>query len=66
MARKHKISPDLDYLHRRPIKVKYVVIAGEELHPVQMYDLVFDETDLKIRQLDTEDNKIYLREVQSK
>lgn len=42
---------ELDYLNEKPVKINYRVIAGGELHPVQMYDLVFDDYDYKIRQL---------------
>lgn len=36
----------------KPRRINWVVVAGEGyIHPIQMYDLVFDEHDMRIRQL---------------
>lgn len=64
MAGKYKISPDLGYLKKRPIRLNYTVVAGGNLDDIQLYDLIYDDIDLKIRKLDIEDNIKYLKEVQ--
>lgn len=46
-----RVPQGLDYLKNKPKRINWVVFAGEELHPLQMYDLVFDEVDMKIRKL---------------
>lgn len=36
----------------KPLRINWKVIAGnDDLHPIQMYDIVFDTHDLNIRQL---------------
>jgi len=45
-------KPTLDYLNKVPIKISWKVVAGGELHPIQMYDIVFDEYDFRIRQME--------------
>ena len=54
----------MDYLKNKPIRIYWKVVAGGELTPIQRYDVIFDENDLKKRQILTEDNLIYLHEVQ--
>lgn len=46
-----RVPQGLDYLKNKPKRINWVIFAGEELHPLQMYDLVFDEVDMKIRKL---------------
>lgn len=41
----------LDYLGEKPSRINWVIVAGPELEPIQMYDIVFDDHDYKIRQL---------------
>lgn len=37
----------------KPIRINWKVVAGEDsLHPIQMYDIVFDSHDLRIRQIE--------------
>lgn len=55
---------ELQYMYQRPIKIKWKVVAGGELSVCQDHDLVFDETDLRIRQIHNKDNMIYLNEAQ--
>lgn len=63
--RKKKVTNELDYLQRKPIKLIYKIVAGtEDIRAIQLYDLIFDEYDLRIRKLDTVDNLLYLRQVQ--
>lgn len=40
-----------DYLLNKPKRINWKIVAGEELSKIQMYDLVFDDYDLKIRQI---------------
>jgi len=44
-------SSDVDYILDKPKRINWVVIAGPGLSPIQSYDLVFDDYDLKIRQI---------------
>lgn len=42
----------LDYLKNKPKRINWVVVAGNrQLSYYESYDLVFDEYDLKIRNL---------------
>lgn len=63
---KGQVFTGLDYLHNRPIKIHWKVVAGGELSPAQKYDLVFDDNDLKIRQIYTKDNITYLQAAQTR
>lgn len=38
--------------YNKPRKIKWKIVAGPEVHPIQMYDIVFDQLDYKQRQLD--------------
>lgn len=52
MQRKHKTGGTCGYIHN--FKKKYInweIIAGGDLHPLQMYDVVYDKVDMKIRGL---------------
>lgn len=51
MARNYKITPSLDYLQNKPKIINWEIIAGGGLHPLQMYDVVYDKVDMKIRGL---------------
>jgi hypothetical protein len=51
MARKTKIPASLEYLQNKPKYINWKVIAGPKLHFLQMYDVIFDDIDLKIRKL---------------
>lgn len=62
--RKTQKSTELNYLRKPPIMLRYVVVAGPKVEDIQLRDVIFDEYDLRIRKLDTQDNLIYLREVQ--
>lgn len=42
----------LDYLFNQPTRINWKIVAGGDLHPIQMYDLVFDEYDYKIRKME--------------
>lgn len=42
----------LDYMNETPKKITWRIVAGGELEDIQMYDIVFDEYDYKIRQLE--------------
>lgn len=50
MKNTRKTDP-LAYLQNKPIRVYWKVVAGGELTYLQQSDLIFDEYDLKIRQL---------------
>lgn len=39
----------LEYLNNKPKRIDYQIIAGPPVPPIQRYDLVFDDYDLKIR-----------------
>jgi hypothetical protein len=39
----------LTYLNRKPKVIRWKVVAGPPLTPIQSYDVVFDAYDLKIR-----------------
>lgn len=43
---------NLDYLRNQPKTIYWRVIAGSGLSDIQSYDLVFDDYDLKIRQIE--------------
>lgn len=46
----------LRYLYLKPQRLNWYVVAGPpgaELSPLQAYDLIYDEKDLKIRRMDT-------------
>lgn len=45
------IKPNLDYLSLKPKRINWQAIAGPKAHPIQLYDLVYDEVDFKIRKL---------------
>jgi hypothetical protein len=54
----------LEYLKKKPKRLNWKVIAGPpgfELSSLQEYDLIFDEFDLRMRKLDTEENLKALR-----
>lgn len=55
MQRKQKVNTNLDYLHfpsqGYPKKIYWKHIVGPELHPIQMYDIIYDDTDWKIRKM---------------
>lgn len=38
--------------YNKPHRINWKVVAGGKLHEIQMYDVVFDQLDYKIRQLD--------------
>lgn len=42
---------DLEYLENKPKRVNYQKLRGPDLHPLQLYDLVYDDKDLRIRQI---------------
>ncbi len=48
-----KIPQNLDYLQNKPKRINWEIVVGPSLHPLQMYDLVFDDIDLKIRKIKT-------------
>lgn len=48
-----KLSQRLDYLNNPPKRIDYHIIAGPPVHPIQRYDLVYDDYDLKIRGINT-------------
>lgn len=49
-----KSRNNLDYLNNKPQYIQYEVIAGqtENLHPINLCDVVFDDYDWKIRQME--------------
>lgn len=51
MQKKPKIKVNLDYLHNPPKKIYWEVVAGYRPSEIQMYDIVFDDIDYKIRGL---------------
>lgn len=44
-----KPKMNLDYLNEIPVRINYRIVAGGGLHPIQMYDIIFDDYDYKIR-----------------
>lgn len=51
MAKFNRYDPN--YLTNKPKVIRWQVIAGNRrLSPLESYDVVFDEYDLKIRKLD--------------
>lgn len=40
------------YLSKEAVMIRWKIVAGGELHPIQMYDLIYDEYDCKIRQIE--------------
>ncbi len=48
----YKSKLDMNYLLNKPKKIGWKVIAGGKLSQIQRYDLIFDDYDLKIRQLE--------------
>jgi hypothetical protein len=52
VVKKHKVLTNLDYLYNKPKIIYWEVVAGPSLHPLQMYDVIYDSHDLKIRKLD--------------
>ncbi len=54
MGKKHKLRlprGSMNYLGNKPRIVNWKVIAGGELSAIQKYDVIFDDYDLKIRQI---------------
>lgn len=49
MRTSYQILPNLNYLQNKSKIINYEVIAGPRLHPIQMYDVIFDEKDMEIR-----------------
>ena len=47
-----KTKNALNYIYNTPKTIRWRVIAGGELSEIQSYDLVYDNYDLKIRQLE--------------
>jgi hypothetical protein len=45
-------SLELMYLYNTPRKIYWKVIAGPTPDPIQMYDVVFDKHDYKIRHME--------------
>lgn len=48
-----KVPQNLNYLARKPKRLRWKVVAGNEfgLDYYQTYDLIYDDYDLKIRKL---------------
>lgn len=64
-----KVEENLNYLNRKPKKLKWKIIAGPpdvELDYYQSYDLIYDEKDLKLRKMDTEDNLKHFEKLSDK
>jgi len=51
MKKNTVLHPNLHYLYNKSKRIFWVKIAGPRLPPIQSYDVVFDEKDLKIRKL---------------
>lgn len=43
---------NLDYLNEKPQRINWQIVAGPEVHSIQMHDVVYDDYDFKIRQLE--------------
>ncbi len=57
-----KTHKQLDYLHNKPKRINWKVIAGmRKLSHYEAYDLIYDEYDLRIRKMDTSDNLTIMR-----
>lgn len=50
-----------DRLFNKPKRINWKIIAGSELHPIQMYDVVFDEKDYLDRQLEVSPSMSFKR-----
>lgn len=44
----------LAYLGNKPKILRYKHVVGPELEPIQMYDFIYDDYDLKIRHIKLE------------
>lgn len=51
MKRNNVKYGNLSYLQNKPKIINWEIIAGPDLHPLQMYDVVYDKVDMKIRGL---------------
>lgn len=44
--------PQLSYLYRKPYRINWKIVAGPGLNPIQLYDIVYDQEDFKIRKME--------------
>lgn len=53
-TKREKMPRKTNYVpYERPVRIFWKIVAGPcNLHPINLYDLVFDDYDLKIRKID--------------